>query len=168
MSCDNVQERISPLVDGRLPDAERENVLAHIGACRDCGEYLESMESVRYAVARLDRPAVPPELTSKLRVLASHERSRQLARITWKAWVKTQVDRVSLTFDNLMRPLAFPFAGGLVSSLIIFGLFIPTLTFQHAFADQVLFAVPDGEVVSLAPTGGYIPTESENPPWIQR
>lgn len=168
MSCDNVQERISSFVDGRLPDAERENVLTHTESCRDCSAYLESMEGVRRAVGQLRYQPVPAALTARLRVLASHEHARQLSRVTWTARVAKWSDRLSLTFDNLMRPLAFPFAGGLVSALIIFGLVIPSLTFQHAFADQVLFTNPDGEVVAQAPNGRYMPGESENPPWIER
>ena len=72
MSCDNVQERISSFVDGRLPDTERENVLAHITSCRDCSTYLESIDSVRSALGELSRPPLPAGLTARLRVLASH------------------------------------------------------------------------------------------------
>jgi anti-sigma factor RsiW len=160
MSCDNVQERISSFVDGRLPDAERENVLAHIASCRDCSAYLESTEEVRAALRRLQRAAVPAPLTAKLRVLASHEQARAAARVSWPARVAAWTDRLSLTFDNLMRPLAFPFAGGIASALILFGMVIPTMTFQHALADQALqvyFTAPEGDVVALAPTGRYQP-----------
>jgi hypothetical protein len=168
MSCDNVQERISSFVDGRLPAAERESVSAHIASCQDCSGYLESLESVRRAVRQISRPPVPAALGARLRVLASHEQARQSARVTWRARARHWSDRVSLSFNNLMRPLAFPFAGGLISSLIIFGLVIPSLTFEHALADQVFFTRPDGEVVALAPNGRHELRESENPPWIER
>ena len=168
MSCDNVQERISSFVDGCLPEAERENVSAHLASCRDCSSLLKSHEAVRRAVRQMNRPPVPPALTARLRVIASHEQARQRARATWPARVQYWSDRLSLSFNNLMRPLAFPFAGGLISSLIIFGLVIPSLTFQHALADRVLFTYPDGQVVALAPNGRYLPAESENPPWIER
>jgi Putative zinc-finger len=168
MSCDNVQERISSFVDRRLPDAEREHVLAHIKSCRDCSTYLESLEGVRRAVAELQRPALPAGLSARLRVLASHERARRLARVSWGARLAAWSCRISLAFDNAMRPLAFPFAGGIASALILFGLVIPTMTVEHALADQVLFTYPDGEVVAQAPDGRYAPPESENPPWIER
>lgn len=168
MSCDIVQERISSLVDRRLPDAEREHVLAHISSCRECGAYLESLQSVRHAVSELKRPAIPAALSAKLRVLASHEHARRLARVSWAARISTWSDRLSLSFNNLMRPLAFPLAGGISSALILFGLVIPTMTVEHALADQVFFTAPEGDVVALAPTGRYAPPESENPPWIER
>src|SRR5215472_329026 len=116
MSCDNVQERISSFVDRRLPDAERENVSAHIASCRDCSAYLASLESVRSTVGELNRPPLPAGLSARLRVLASHERARQLARVSWRARFDAWSDRLSLGFNNAMRPLAFPFAGGIASA----------------------------------------------------
>ncbi len=169
MSCDNVQERVSSFLDQATPVAERENVLAHIGSCRDCSAYLEVQLTMRTALRSLHRPPVPADLSSRLSVLASHERQRRLARVSLSARARAFYSRVQLMFDNLMRPLAFPFAGGLVSSMMIFGLLVPSLTFQHAFADQVLFTYPDGEVVVLGPNGAYMPApESENAPRIQR
>jgi hypothetical protein len=168
MSCVNVQERISSFVDRRLTDAERENVSAHIASCRDCSAYLESIESVRRAVVELKRAPLPPGLAARLRVLASHEQARQMSRISWTSRLGAWSGRLSLAFDNAMRPLAFPFAGGVASALILFGLVIPTMTVDHAMADQVFFTAPEGDVVALAPTGRYAPPESENPPFIER
>jgi len=169
MSCENVQERVSTFLDRTDPVAERENVLAHIGSCRDCSAYLETQLAMRTALRDLDRPPVPPELTAQLSVLASHERERRLTRASLAARLRSWNSRVQLLFDNLMRPLAFPFAGGLVSSIMIFGLLVPSLTFQHGFADQVLFTYADGEVVMMGPNGSYMSTdENENAPRIQR
>jgi hypothetical protein len=170
MSCDNVQERVSSFLDrDLLPAMERENVLAHIGSCRDCTAYLENQQAMRATLRSLNRPMVPADLTAKLRVAASHDRQRKLARVSLSARWRSWNSRLQLLVDNLMRPLAFPFAGGLVSSLMIFGMLVPSLTFQHAFADQALFTYPDGEVVLLTPSGTYSSvSESENPPRIQR
>jgi len=169
MSCENVQERVSSFLDRTDAVAERENVLAHIGSCRDCSAYLETQLAMRTALRSLNQPAAPPELTAQLSVLASHERQRQLTRVSLAARLRAWNSRVQLMFDNLMRPLAFPFAGGLVSSMMIFGLLVPSLTFQHAFADQVLFTYADGEVVLMGPNGAYMSTdENENAPRLQR
>src|SRR3954468_23748493 len=169
MSCDNVQERVSTFLDRSQPAAERENVLAHIGSCRDCSAYLETQLTMRTALRGLNRPPVPRELATRLSVIASHERQRRLARVSFSARLRALNSRVQLMFDNLMRPLAFPFAGGLVSSMMIFGLLVPSLTFQHAFADQVLFTYADGEVVVMGPNGAYMPVpDTDNAPRIQR
>lgn len=169
MSCDNVQERISSLVDRNPAVAEREEMLAHIGSCRSCSEHLKSQQTARTALRSLGASAIPAELSARLRVIASHERQRRLSRISLAARLRDWNARLQLLIDNLMRPLAFPFAGGLVSSLMMFGLLVPSLTFQHAFADQALFTYPDGEVVVLAPNGTYMSVpESENAPRISR
>jgi len=61
------------------------------------------------------RPRVPPlGLTVSLRVLAS----RELRRRTGTAWA----DRIHLFFDNLMRPLALPLAGGVFSTVLLFSM----------------------------------------------
>lgn len=168
MSCDNVQERISTFLDRDVAAAERENVLAHIGSCRGCSDFLARQQMAREAARTLGAPAVPAELTAQLRVIASHERQRQLQRVTLAARVRNWNSRVQLFIDNLMRPLAFPFAGGLVSSIMMFGLLVPSLTFHHAFADQVLYTYADGEVVILAPNGTYESSSSEYAPRIGR
>lgn len=169
MSCENVQERISSFLDRDIAAAERETVLAHIGSCRDCSEHLVQQQSARDALRALDEPPVPAVLSARLWVIASHERQRRIARSSIAARLRDWNSRLQLAIDNLMRPLAFPFAGGLVSSLMMFGLLVPSLTFQHAFADQALFTYPDGEVVVLSPDGSYASiTESDNAPRIQR
>jgi len=140
---------------------------AHVASCRRCSVRVESVKALRNATGRLSRAPLPPGLTDRLRVLASHERARQLARISPAVRLARWSDRLSLCFNNLMKPLAFPFAGGLVSSIIIFGLLVPSLMFRHALADTMFFTDPDGQVVMLAPTGTYAPG-SDFAPRIER
>jgi hypothetical protein len=169
MSCDNVQERVSSILDRDTTVAERENVLAHIHACRDCAAFLQTQQEMRTTLRSLSRPPVPADLTAKLRVAASHDRQRKLVRRSLAARWRAAHDRIQLTLDNLMRPVALPFAGGLLSSIMMFGLLFPSLTFHHAFADEALFTYPDGDVVILAPNGTYMSIpESENVPRILR
>jgi hypothetical protein len=160
MSCENVHELISPLLDRRVTPEEREKVLAHLESCRKCGAYVESLQNLQSALRRMSHAPVPANLTARLRVMASHERSRQMARESlgsrWRSFAAT----TQLWFDNLMRPMALPFAGGLLSALVLFGLLVPTLSFQHNFADQALFTYPDGEVIVLGSGGGYLPVAS--------
>lgn len=169
MSCDRVQERISSFVDRRMPSAESETMLAHFASCRRCSARLESFENMRRAMGQLNRAPLPAGLTERLRVLASHERARRLVRVSLAARMARWSDQAGLWFDNLMKPLAFPFAGGLVSSIVIFGLLVPSLMFRHALADTMLFTSPDGQVVILAPSGVYSPVpDNENAPRIER
>jgi len=150
MSCENVQELISLLLDRRLSEGERENVLAHTRRCRKCGAHLETLQEMRAALLGLAQPSVPPGLTARLRVLASHERNRYLARLNFGARLQDWSEWIRLAFDNLMRPFALPFTGGIVSALLVFSLLVPNLSFPHNYGDETYtidFTFPDGAVV---------------------
>lgn len=150
MSCESVHEQISSLVDGMLTGEEREQVLAHLDACRACGVRHKQLETVRTGLRRLDRPRTPANLAMQLRVLASHERVRQLARANVPARLEYCVGQLKLRFDNLMKPVALPVAGGLLSALLLFSVLVPNLSFIHARTSEPPLALssdPDGRIV---------------------
>ncbi|HEY2019391.1 MAG TPA: anti-sigma factor [Bryobacteraceae bacterium] len=168
MSCDNVQELISPLLDRRIPADEREKVLAHLEVCRKCDEYLEAIQNQRKALLRMDPAPVPEAVAARLRVMASHERARQLAHASFSSRIGYWYSRTQLLFDNMMRPLALPVAGGLLSAMVMFSVLVPSLSFEHV-AEQAMFAYPDGQVVVDASTGTYTPDiDKENTPRLVR
>jgi hypothetical protein len=163
MSCDHVQELISPLLDRRLAAGEREKVLAHLQVCRKCDEHLEAIQNQRKGLLRMDCAPVPAGLTAQLRVVASHERERRLSSATLTARFRYWSGRAELFFDNLMRPFALPFAGGLLSTLVIFSVLVPSLSFRHNFGDEAFFTSPDGEVVLVDSRGGYVQASDLDP-----
>lgn len=172
MGCERVQERISWFLDHRLAAAEREEVSAHLKSCPSCSAHLQSIESVRAALRGLNQPPVPVALVTRLRVLASHERERQLARASFSTRLRHWADSASLLFDNLMRPLAVPLAGGILSALLLFGMLVPNLSFHHNFTDdQQLWAssAPGGRLVESLPGYGaptWFWTGNSPEPWL--
>jgi anti-sigma factor RsiW len=158
MSCDKVQEQISSLLDRKVAAGEEKTVLAHIGACRVCGERYEAMLNLRAALRRMDRAAMPAGLPDRLRVLASHESARRIAHANVSARLKELRWRALLAFDNMMRPVALPFAGGLFAATLLFSMLVPSLSFAHNFfGDEppaALYTYPEGRVVGAS---GYIP-----------
>lgn len=85
------------------------------------------------ALRKLRRRTPPPQLSSALRVIASRELERRVrgAGIGIK-------DRLRLASDNLMRPLALPFAGGLFSALALFAMWvIPTYPLRGSSAADI-------------------------------
>ncbi|HEY1241518.1 MAG TPA: zf-HC2 domain-containing protein [Bryobacteraceae bacterium] len=172
MGCERVQERISWFLDRRLAAAEREEVSAHLKSCPSCSAHLYSLENVRAALQGLNHPPVPAALAIRLRVLASHERERQLARASFSARLRHWADSTSLLFDNLMRPLAVPFAGGILTALLLFGMLVPNLSFHHNFADdQQLWttSAPGGRLVESLPGDGaptWFWTGNSPEPWL--
>jgi hypothetical protein len=156
MSCQSVQDRLSWFLDRILVEPERENVASHLASCPACSARLQSLEKVRVVLRRLDKPPMSTALAMRLRVLASHERQRQLSRASLLARLRDCRERAELLFDNLMRPLAVPFAGGLLSALVLFAMLVPKLSFHHNFTDdQQLWtsSAPGGRLVESLP--GY-------------
>ena len=85
---------------------------------RDRKETLLNDDALSGMLRSLPSRVPPAGLTTSLRVLASRERRRRDA-----AWV----DRAHLVVNNLMRPLALPFAGGVFSTVVLFSMWlVPT------------------------------------------
>ncbi len=130
---------------------------AHVQSCRQCGSSLETAQKLRVSMKSMSRTQVPGKLAAELRVMASHEHARRVARSTVSGRIRLWLQPWQLLFDNLMRPVALPFAGGLFSALVAFSVLVPNLMFQHGFGDTELFTSPDGEVVVLSSNGTYFP-----------
>ncbi len=136
MSCHKIQNSLSAHLDGCLTDDERSEVLAHLGDCPACVQRVQQLAHVRTMLARLPSAAPPPEVTAALRVMASRERARVFKRRDFAAY---WTGRLRLFFDNLMRPLALPFAGGLVSAMALFTMLVPSI---HVQADPRIADIP--------------------------
>jgi len=133
-------------------------VLEHLAGCPDCEVQLGELARVRDAVGKLPAVAPPAHLSSVLRVMASQERSRLLAR---KHPFRHLAVQFHLWVENLMRPLAIPLAGGLVSAMLLFSMLMPTFAFQRNLSNDVQvalftepavkaqnpFALPDEDIV---------------------
>lgn len=167
MSCENVQERISSLIDRKIGPDEREEVLAHLQACIECDRHFAYMQLQRAALLRMRNRPVPPALQERLRVTASYERVRQLSRATFVSRRRRWLSSLQLTFENLMRPAALPFAGGLLSTALVFSLLLPQLIVARSFGEgpsTQIFTIPDGRVVGAIGEQPRIePVESLNP-----
>lgn len=109
-------------------------------------------EGLSHALRSL-RPRVQPlGLRTSLRVLAS----RELRRRTGIVWL----DRVHLFFDNLMRPLALPFAGGIFSTVLLFSM---CLAPSYPMRGQGSFDVPITGTTqpTVKGTGPILPTGND-------
>ncbi len=78
----------------------------------------------------------PRELTDRLMVMASKEALRRRRRVSFRSWFDYCSETAGLLFNNLMRPYAVPFAGGLVSALVLFALIAPTLQVKRQVTDD--------------------------------
>jgi hypothetical protein len=78
--------------------------------CAACRGELERFQAVQAELRALPRRRVPPELALRLRIRASHELHRSLLR------------RLRVQFENAFRPLLLPATGGVLTTVIFFGL----------------------------------------------
>ena len=128
MNCQTAQKHISEYLDGAL-DRERTGAIGgHLSGCPACNHKHAELSEVRSALRPTRPMPVPANLATSLRVMASKERVRQLTRVTWRARYANFRDHASLTVNNLMRPFAVPFAGGLTSALVLFGVLAPAFS----------------------------------------
>jgi len=134
MNCTNVQNSLSDHLDGRLRGQEKLDVSQHLLDCSDCGARLQEMARIQRALKQIPVAAPPAALTSTLRVIASQERSR---REVWQQPWRLVAERFHLCVDNMMRPLALPFAGGFVSAMLLFAMLIPSFAVPRNLANDV-------------------------------
>jgi anti-sigma factor RsiW len=149
MSCQFIQESISSYLDNRLEEQERETVDRHLAACGECAALHRQTLQLRVNLRSMAPVRPPKRLGFELRVLASREvlRRSQTTSQFWRA-------KIRLMIDNLMRPLALPFAGGLASAVIIFGVLVPTLGFlRTAGNDQPSALSTEASVDNVADFG---------------
>jgi predicted anti-sigma-YlaC factor YlaD len=154
MNCESHESSIHRYLDRELPDRERRAVSAHLASCPECHQRFEDLRYVRTTLRRLPVIAAPKTLSSQLRVIASYDRERRQGAgefsSAWQRWLT----RARLTMRDLMRPLALPAAGGLLSSILFFSMLVDTFALQLPAEDDV----PIGDfhqvsVGSLSPFG---------------
>lgn len=127
MNCKSVQDSLSLHLDSCLPVSEEQRVSLHLRECRECALQSKQMSELRGALKKLPVLAPPERLQTQLRVMASRERMRRLVLRDPGSVLVYYFGRIQLLIENLMRPHALPFAGGLASAILIFSVWLPSL-----------------------------------------
>lgn len=162
MKCQIVDRGVSAYLDGMLPEQERREVASHLAACPECRLRARQLAQVRSHVRALPTPEAPPRLATDLRVLASREALRRRRHASLHSLVQHWLEGAVLRINNLMRPLALPFAGGLASAVFLFSMLMPNfpvlaigdgddvptmLSTEATLKSSLSFAVLDDDVV---------------------
>jgi hypothetical protein len=156
MNCEKARKTLSAFLDSNLAPERFDIVTQHLARCRDCSSYAKELGDLHSELRSLPAVAPPALLGTELQVLASRERIRQLSRGTYSALYHFRMAEMRLFFDNLMRPFAIPFAGGLASAVFLFTMLMPTLQFPHLTLNDVpsgLFTQSVATVDTLPPFG---------------
>ena len=162
MSCQFVQESISGYLDRQLAEQERNLVASHLSVCGECAALHGRIAHLRENLRAMPEARAPRRLTIDLRVLASRELLRRQQTASLSALTRFWTGRMKLWVDNLMRPLALPFAGGLASALFIFGMLVGNLGALHTSTnDRPTALLTEAAVDNLADFGSRSKTNDD-------
>lgn len=121
-SCTEVQACFSSYLDGAISGHEMLEIARHIegvedatgpgrsGGCEDCARELAAWRMTQNAVAALRPVKAPADLPLKLRIAISREHARRESRF---------LDRLSLAWDNAVRPRLVQVSAGLAGSVVL-------------------------------------------------
>jgi hypothetical protein len=145
--CTEIQARFSSYLDGAISGHEMQEISRHIdgfedgvsggsiAGCEDCARELAAWRLTQNALSSLGPAKAPVDLALKLRVAISHEHARRESRLT---------DRLSLAWDNMVRPFVVQFSAGLAGTVVLGGCVMLLLG---------MFAVPQPVLANDEPLG---------------
>jgi|SRR5215469_15717226 len=112
MRCIEARPLFTLHLDNAVTGVEMHAVSDHISTCTDCKVEYRKLEHTRLLVASLGRKTVPADLSLKLRVALSRERSQ-----SWRSRLQGYMVRT----ENAMNAFMFPATAGILTAIIFFG-----------------------------------------------
>ena len=148
MNCREAQHYLPGYMDGAVPARDRAHLRRHLDACGGCRRELERYRILASHLARVESVIAPADLAMRIRVKASRER-------LWWAMPREIWGRMRLVSQNILKPLAFPATGGVLTAIAVFlivtqGMLVG-LPVTAGADDLPLNLVQPAELESLAP-----------------
>jgi hypothetical protein len=144
LNCNSVRSALWDYAAEALGESDRESVTTHLRRCRECSLYRAEVRSLRTGLKSLPGKNVSALLSIQLRVVASRERSRLLLRRDLAARLGDLRSSAKLLFDNLLRPLAVPVAGGILASFFCIAMILNTLRIHPEWHPEWQADIPVG------------------------
>ena len=110
--CNAVRNSFSAYLDGDVSGRQMQSIAAHLDACDPCANEFSSLRSLQRSLAALRPARAPEDLGMRLRLAISHEAARRRSRLR---------DRLSLHWDNALRPMLVQVSGGLAGTIVLVG-----------------------------------------------
>jgi hypothetical protein len=123
MKCGEAQKLFSPYVDCVLSGKQMLAMGCHLQTCRRCDREYAQFRKMQQLVGELKRAKAPADLALKLRVAISQE-AAQVRRPRFAG--------LAVRLENALNAFAIPATGGLVTAVVIFGLFMGFVTLPPA------------------------------------
>jgi hypothetical protein len=137
VTCSSVRSSLWDFTAGTLDPEATGMVAAHLDDCRDCRLHRAEVGSLSSGLQHLPKMLPSPMLRTRLSVIASRERSRQMLRRNLAARFAEFRSRLKLMFDNVLRPVALPAMGGMLASTLCFGVIVDTLHIPPDWSDDI-------------------------------
>ena len=118
MKCSDAMLLMSSYLDAAVTRSELTAMQEHIDSCAVCSADFLALQRTQTMVGALGRKPAPPDLALRIRVAVS----QQLANAQRSRWEMTRV-----RWENVFNAVMVPATGGLVTTIIIFGLLISFL-----------------------------------------
>jgi hypothetical protein len=118
MKCSDMQPLMSSYLDAAITRSDMSAMQKHMDFCVECSTRYLALQRAQRMVSNLGRKPAPPDLALRIRValskeLADGQRSRwEMFRVRW---------------ENIFNAVMVPATGGLVTTIIMFGLLISFL-----------------------------------------
>lgn len=122
--CAAVRASFPAYLDGAVSGHEMQEISRHIdgfdegvsggriAACQPCAREFVALRMTQEAIATLRPTKAPADLALKLRVAISREQAKRRFRL---------LDRISLAWDNAVRPLVLQITAGFAGSVVLVG-----------------------------------------------
>jgi hypothetical protein len=148
MNCREAQYHLAGYMDGAILARDRAHLRRHLDSCGNCRRELERYRLLAGHLAKVERVRAPADLAMRIRVQVSRKRS-------WWAGASEFWARTRLISQNILKPLAFPATGGVLTAIAVF-LFVTQgmlvgLPVSGGADDLPLNLVQPAQLESLAP-----------------
>jgi predicted anti-sigma-YlaC factor YlaD len=118
MNCPESQRLMSSYLDSAVTRSQFSAMQKHLEVCGDCSAHYLSLQRTQGLVSALGRKSAPVDLTLRVRVAVSQE----IANSQRSRW-----EMLSVHWENVFNAVMVPATGGLITTIIIFGLLISFL-----------------------------------------
>jgi hypothetical protein len=118
MKCADARRFMSSYLDAAVTRSEMSALSTHMNSCVECSTHYLALQRTQRMVGALGCKPAPPDLALRIRVAVSQE----LASARLSRW-----EMLRVRWENVFNAVMVPATGGLVTTIIIFGLLISFL-----------------------------------------
>ncbi len=145
MTCREVSRHLAGYLDGAGPTDRHANVRMHLENCSSCRADLESYRRLARVLASAKAMMPPADLATRIRVQASRVQ-------VYKSVHRPILARARMFFEHILRPLAVPATGGLLTAAFVFVFLVQSL----------IVGMPMGNIPNDLPTDLIQPARLES------